>query len=440
MNKSTMILRAVFVITFLTASAFAEQRTEVTVKRGKVRAQTGKDAVSVAPGQKAILAGGRPPKLTVDDPLVKDLILLDQWLAAETKAKRIPLRGAGVQIHSVDDDKMWRTANLAESPNRSSQPKNTIRLGPTGILTNPKYYSMDGQELRFDFKKLSRTTGYYTIHFPKPVAPGEKFKGIRVAGWKPSDKGWKTMWQDGKLWYVSCSNGTPNFLNYFRFILPKSAILVDTSRPPVVVDAVDGRTAVTMRNYTGKGADGTCFVAFLWPDRDGTTLADLPPRYRGLRSAHDVASAEEYRQGMTKILAGLEYRDQSTPVRCMLTWCCGIVRQDRDIHAGSIAYFRIGGPEEVKRRSKALEKENWEGTRRSFVDRLTFLGSPPWPEKPEEGYLHPVFFCRPGSMIREDTHAFVYLGGKWYRAGNFGGPWRTDVSVFKKHLERARKK
>ncbi len=28
-------------------------------------------------------------------------------------------------------------------------------------------------------------------------------------------------------------------------------------------------------------------IDFLWPDKDGTTLMDLPPQYRGLKPLHE---------------------------------------------------------------------------------------------------------------------------------------------------------
>ena len=47
----------------------------------------------------------------------------------------------------------------------------------------------------------------------------------------------------------------------------------------------------------------------------------------------------------------------------------------------------------------------------------TFLGSPTWPEEPKNGYEHPVYLCREGSLICEATVVMVYQDGKWYLQG-----------------------
>ena len=52
--------------------------------------------------------------------------------------------------------------------------------------------------------------------------------------------------------------------------------------------------------------------------------------------------------------------------------------------------------------------------------------------KPEEGHLHPVYMCYPGTLMRRDMLVCIYHGGKWLRIGNAGNPWDTDVSVFEK--------
>jgi hypothetical protein len=38
-----------------------------------------------------------------------------------------------------------------------------------------------------------------------------------------------------------------------------------------------------MRNYTGQHGDGMCKISFLWPDEDGTSLADIPDEYHGIK-------------------------------------------------------------------------------------------------------------------------------------------------------------
>jgi hypothetical protein len=48
------------------------------------------------------------------------------------------------------------------------------------------------------------------------------------------------------------------------------------------------------------------------------------------------------------------------------------------------------------------------------VVNFEFLGSPEWPDEPENGYEHPVYLCRQGSLICEATLVMEYKDGKWY--------------------------
>ena len=85
----------------------------------------------------------------------------------------------------------------------------------------------------------------------------------------------------------------------------------------------------------------------------------------------------------------------------------------------------------ARREAFATGTESW-GPRSYFVDGMSFLGTPRWPDQPEEGYVHPVYMCYPGTLIRRDTHAVVFHQGKWYVWGNMGNPWNIDVSDFEK--------
>ena len=55
------------------------------------------------------------------------------------------------------------------------------------------------------------------------------------------------------------------------------------------------------------------------PAEDGTTLADIPGKYRGLRSKWDKENSEMYQREMRKIRAGIKHTDQSTPLAALLT-------------------------------------------------------------------------------------------------------------------------
>ncbi|MBN1342432.1 MAG: hypothetical protein JXQ73_07115, partial [Phycisphaerae bacterium] len=439
MSGTTDVLRAAFAVSFFILTVIAQEKTEVTVQTGKVKVQTPSATTTIAPGQKAILTSGESIKVGAENPLVKDLLELDRWAQEERQAKRIPICGHQILASYVDSDRLWTQAVILEVPNRESSPTSTCRIGATTILQNPAFYDMDGRELPFELKPVNKRTGYYFLHFPKPVPAGEEFKLIGVSGYETDHD---TMWQEGKVWYVWTCNGSRNSLNYFRFVLPKSAIFIDACPRPVAIDQVDGRTAVTMRRYyNGKGhADGT--VAFLWPERDGSTLADVPPRYRGLPNERDAALAQEYEREMDKIRSGVKYCDQSTPVRALLTWCCGLVQRDKALYINasvdsltkdSMKRERLDADVAVwSTRTKADER--WRRLCSHFVDGVTFLSTPPWPDAPASGYLHPVSVSRPGSMMRDHMHAFVYVDGKWYRVGNTGRRSMTNPNDFRKYL------
>ncbi len=439
MCNRTNAVFATFAVSFLALVAVAEEEAEVTVRSGEGEVQTPSATTTIAPGRKAIPSSGEPAKLALDNPLVKDLLAIDKLAQEEKRAKRIPINGLQVSTSYIEGDRLWKKAGIHEVANRESSPNNTCRIGLTGIVQNPKYYDMDGRELRFELKPRDDKWGYYYLHFADPVPAGEKFRFVNVCGWEPL---YDQMWQEGKIWYVWTCNGSRNFLNYFRFVLPKSAIFIDARPRPVAIDQVDGRTAVTLRMYYNGIEGGDVMLAFLWPERDGSTLADVPPRYRGLRNERDVALAEEYEREMAKIRAGGKYGDQSTPVRALLTYCCGLSQRDEDLYINSLADSLT--EDSMKRERLAAKVERWSTRTKAdpqwrrlcnrFVDGMTFLSTPPWPDVPSNGCLHPVFACRSGSMLRDHMHAFVYVDGKWYLVANSCRPRRTDANDSRRYL------
>jgi len=286
---------------------------------------------------------------------------------------------------------------------------------------------MEGKKIPFDMEKASEMTAYLYLHLPEPMQPEGTLKFVAVTEAEPPTR---TIWKEGKLWHLQAGNPTPYSLNYYKVILPKSAIFIDSNFAPLSADNVDGRTAITIRNYTGKEGEGTYHITFLWPEKDGTSLQDLPPEYRGLRDVRDIELAEHYEREMAKILAGVDYRDQSTPIATLLARNSSIVRNDKELYADS-SYMLQKDP----KRKEAFLKDSEKDLRDSkpyFVDNMTFLSTPPWPERPEEGYLHPIYMSYPGSLIRRDMLVFIYHKGKWYSIGNEGNPWNTDVTGFAK--------
>ncbi|MHC4728246.1 MAG: hypothetical protein ACYS17_13580, partial [Planctomycetota bacterium] len=192
-------------------------------------------------------------------------------------------------------------------------------------------------------------------------------------------------------------------LNYYRFILPESAILVDCNREIMATDTVDGRVAVTIRNYTGPHYDGWCMISFLWPDEDGTSLADIPDEYHGLRNKRDEENSKLYNQEMEKILAGIRYEDQSTPLAAWLTCLGSAGQKDAELYAKS-AYTKFS-PQQAQ--DNVGQVGYW-------ADKLDVLYTPEWPENPGNGYVHPLYTSRKGSLICEGMQRIVYEDGKWY--------------------------
>ncbi|MHC4693974.1 MAG: hypothetical protein ACYS67_14630, partial [Planctomycetota bacterium] len=174
-----------------------------------------------------------------------------------------------------------------------------------------------------------------------------------------------------------------------------------------MIDSVDGRVAVTIRIYTGSGGVGVT-IAYLWPDKDGTTVADIPPEYRGLR---DQAAEEVVKRGqleIAKITSGGTYEKQNTPLEALLSLYSAA------IHKNSKDFLNLITPD--LREDAASEMEQIMGLASRIVN-YEFLDTPDWPDEPENGYEHPVYLCQEGSLICEATLVMVYQDGIWYLQG-----------------------
>jgi len=412
MRTKTVILCAAVLLT-VPIITFA-QKTEVSVKKGKVIAATEMTSVAIEAGRKAVLAPDKNPVVAVDDPMVDDLIEIYKWVEAEKQAAREKIDYTSIQIHRIESETLLKGANLFEMPNLKSEPSDTCCIGLTSILEQPQYYDVQGNLLAFDLEKVDSRQGYYYLHFPEPVQPGEKFKIISVSKLNASEE---EIWKEGPLWNIRLGNCTKNSLNYFRIILPKSAIFVDSSRPVMITDDSDGRPAVTIRNYTGEYADGMYQIAFLWPEKDGTTLADLPPQYRGLRDKAEEEVVERGRLEIAKILSGGTYKEQNTPLETLLSVYSAAV------HKNSEDFLDLVSPE---LREFASEQTDDIMELASRLVDYEFLGTPDWPDEPEKGYEHPVYLCREGSLICEATLVMDYQDGKWCLRGLEAGRKKTE--------------
>ena len=381
------------------------QKTEVSVQKGKVIAETATQSVAIGAGRKAILAANEKPKVTVDNPFVSDVMQLYKLIEAEKEHGDLKIDSTFILVGKADREEILG-ALFFEFPNFGSEATSVLTLPHVSIIEDLKVYDLNGNLCSVDMKLLDETTASYSIHLPEPVQPGEHFKLIGVADLDemPTFPGGAPAYgKEGPLWYFRTINGTPNCLNYFRFILPESAILVDSNREVISTDTVDGRVAVTMRNYTGEYADGLCMITFLWPDEDGTTLADIPDEYHGLRDPQEKEHAAAYQRELAQILGGKKFEDQSTPLAALLTCIGSAVRKDNDLYTKS--KYTKQPPQKLQ---GYVEQAGY------WANVLDVLSTPRWPDNPGNGYVHPIYLCRKGSMICEFMQPIVYEDGKWY--------------------------
>ncbi|MHC4603013.1 MAG: hypothetical protein ACYS6W_06745 [Planctomycetota bacterium] len=295
---------------------------------------------------------------------------------------------------------MKRKGRRTEGTNSSDEAMEEIRRGPTLILKKPQYYDMAGNLIPFDLEKINARSGIYTLHLSKAIQPGEQIKYIGV-----SEIDNAVFSKEGPLWILRLNYGSgAHNLCYYRFILPESAIFVDSSQPATMIDSVDGRVAVTIRIYSGESGDGLT-IAYLWPDKDGTTFADIPPQYRGLRDQAEQEIVEEGRLEIAKILSGGTYEKQNTPLDTLLSLYSAAA------HKNIEGFLNMVSPD---LREFAAEQKDEIMEMTSRVADYQFLGTPTWPEEPEKDYEHPVYLCREGSLICEATLVMVYQDGKWY--------------------------
>jgi len=381
------------------------QKTEVSVQKGKVIAETATQSVAIGAGRKAILATNEKTTVTVDNPMVDDALKLYKLIEAEKEHSDLKIDTVFILVGKADKEEI-NGALYFEVPNFGSKATNVLTIPQMAIFEDFKVYDLNGNLCRLDVKLLDESSASYSIHFSEQIQPGKHFKFIGVADLEdiPLIPGGIPAYEkDGPLWYFRTVYGVPNCLNYFRFILPESAILVDSNREVLATDTVDGRLAVTIRNYTGKYADGWCNITFLWPDEDGTNLTDIPDEYHGLRNRRDEQNAETFQKGVDKIRAGIKFDDQSTPLAALLTCLGSAVHKDKDLYVKS--KYTKQSPQKLRGN---MEQAGY------WANVLDFLSTPEWPRNPGNGYVHPIYLSRKGSMICELMQPIVYKDGKWY--------------------------
>jgi hypothetical protein len=167
----------------------------------------------------------------------------------------------------------------------------------------------------------------------------------------------------------------------------------------------------------GGPADNSFHIAFLWPDKDHTTLADLPPQYRGLRDLSEEEVIQEGRRRTAEILTGGTYKGRGTPLETLLSLYSAAVHKDGtqflELIAPGLREIAAGQMDQMLAMA-------------SLIAGYEFLGIPAWPDKPDNGYKHPVYLCREGSLLCEATIIMVHQDDKWYLEGMESGRKTTE--------------
>jgi len=427
MNGRLTIVCALVLL--ITSAQLSGQKTEVHVKEGKVVAETQAATVNIDAGQKAVLKEGASPSVTVDSPLVRDALELYKLAEEEKDRGSQRIDSTLIVVIRLDEEETVGAAYF-EVPNPMPEATNVLTISSSGV-GDIRVYDLSGNLCKVEAESLSDFVFSYSIHFPEEVEPGELFKLIGVANIKdiPSFPGGApALWKDGPLWYLRSAHGMSNTLNYLRLILPESAILVDTNREIVATDTFEGRPAVTMRNYTGPYYDGMFISSFLWPDKDGTTLGDIPDEHHGLRSPRDEQNSEMFREEMREIMAGKKYTDQSTPIAVLLTCLSSTIHEDIDLYKAALYMERSS--EEI--RNSLGQAKYWAGI-------IDILSMPELPENPGDGYVHPVYLCRRGSTVCEYTQPIVYYDGQWYNTNSRERPLKSSEYLTAEDIAAAKK-
>ena len=116
-------------------------------------------------------------------------------------------------------------------------------------------------------------------------------------------------------------------------------------------------------------------------------------------------------------------------VAALLTWRSAVIKEDKELLRESY----LGSRQKRGWNVNFKDEPDWgPKTRGYFIEHMTFLSTPAWPEHPQEGCIHPVYMCYPGTLLRCDTEAVIFHDGKWRVVGNTGNWLGTDVSAFNK--------
>ena len=174
--KSTILCAVVLLILQTIASA---QKTEVSVRKGKVVAETQTATVNIDAGQKVVLKKGANPLVTVDSPLVHDALELYKLVEKEKEHGELNIDSVCIMVGKADKDEVV-AAIYFEVPNPMPKATNVMTFPYSSTLGDIRVYDLSGNLCKVEEKSLGNFAFSYSIHLSEQVQPGEHFKFIAV--------------------------------------------------------------------------------------------------------------------------------------------------------------------------------------------------------------------------------------------------------------------
>ena len=174
MKAKFTILCAIMLLALQTITS--AQKTEVTVRQGKVVAETQAASVSVDAGQKVVLKKDANPLVSVDNALVKDALELYKLIEKEKEYGGLKIDSTFILVGKADKDEVVG-ALYFEFPNHGPEATNVLTLPYVSVLENIRVYDLSGSLCKVEVKYLGNAAASYSIHLSKQVQPGEHFRG-----------------------------------------------------------------------------------------------------------------------------------------------------------------------------------------------------------------------------------------------------------------------
>lgn len=403
-----------FFIVILSTSLWAGE-TEVEVLQGKVRGQTAQTGMVISAGQKGVIKEGQEPIIAVNDPLVQKAVELYRWVEEERQAGHA-VDDASILVAAIDDEQVMRVASLQEKINTGSEAKVAIQLGPMSTFKDLKFYDFEGNLLGCEVKPISEFMATYFIHLPEPIEPGQKIRYITVSPsikhvvWINKGPIWSTFFDDG------CDSKPKLFL--YHIILPQSAILLKTHPDVLLTDQIEDRIALTFRRFIDDPTRKIRFtLSFLWPDKDGSSLDDVPPEMRGLIDPQQGCLIRESNRHMARIIEGQRFADCSTPMNAFLSGVSDLMH-DLD----KIAELQFANPIVKKSFNGDLEKvKQFLAAYRNELFKVDLHSCGEAPAEPTPGQTAWIKFALKGSFKPIATAIYIYQeDGQWaFHGGDF---------------------